>query len=154
MEITFRCPSCARRLPIAASRDVGAIRCGGCQRETPLQMTDAVAGDRAVDACPMCHGLDFYGRKDFDQKTGLAIIVLGALVSAGFYWYGRDLIAYGVLAGAVLIDLLVARWLGEVTVCYRCKAEFRGRYPKTAPAFDLHTADELELEYERRTTRR
>ncbi|SVD96721.1 uncharacterized protein METZ01_LOCUS449575, partial [marine metagenome] len=28
-------------------------------------------------------------------------------------------------------------------VCYRCHTEFRGRYPRTASHFDLHTADEL-----------
>jgi len=41
-----------------------------------------------------------------------------------------------------------------VTVCYRCHTEFRGAYARTAPSFDLHTADVLELEYERRIGRR
>jgi hypothetical protein len=102
----------------------------------------------------VCAGADFYTRKDFDPKLGLAFVVTGAIVSAVFYWFGRDLIAYGILAGAALVDLLVYGRLKNVTVCYRCHSEFRGAYPRTAPTFDLHTADMLEQEYERRIGRR
>jgi hypothetical protein len=71
-----------------------------------------------------------------------------------FYWFGKDLIAYSILAGAALIDLVVYGRLKDVTVCYRCHTEFRGAYERTAPAFDLHTADVLEVEYQRRVGRR
>ncbi len=130
------------------------IKCGACGREIPLAFTEALRSDAAVDACPVCTGRDFYIRKDFDPKVGLAVVVVGALVSAVFYWFGRDLIAYGILASAALVDLVVYGRLKDVTVCYRCHSEFRGAYKRTAPAFDLHTADVLELEYERRIGRR
>ena len=32
---------------------------------------------------------DFYLRKDFDPKVGLTVVIIGALISAGFYWFGR-----------------------------------------------------------------
>src|SRR5262249_28803964 len=79
---------------------------------------------------------------------------IGALISAVFYWFGRDLIAYGLLAAATLIDLAIYGRLTDLTVCYRCHTEFRGAYQRSAPAFDLHTADVLEQEYERRIRRR
>jgi hypothetical protein len=154
MHLTLRCPGCDKRLPVSAAESADAIRCGGCGRETALVVSDAVRTDSAVDVCPACGERDFYSRKDFDQKTGLTFIVVAALVSAGFYFYGMDLVAYGILAGAVVLDLIVSRMLGEVTVCYRCHTEFRGAYPKTAPAFDLHIADVLEPEYERKIGRR
>ncbi len=106
-----------------------------------------------MDVCPVCEVADFYSRKDFDPKLGVAVVVIGVLVSAGFYGFGMDLVAYGVLAGVVLLDLVIYQWLGDVTVCYRCHAEFRGAYQRTASAFDLHIADELEHEYARRTGR-
>ena len=81
-------------------------------------------------------------------------MIIGGAISAGFYWFGRDLVAYSILAGAVLVDLVVYGMLKDVTVCYRCHSEFRGSYTRTAPAFDLHTADLLEQEYERRIKRR
>ena len=154
MQIIAKCPKCDAGLPVSAADAPAAIKCGRCGREIPLTFSDALRADRAVDACPVCSGADFYVRKDFDPKVGLAVVIIGALVSAAFYWFGRDLIAYGILASAALIDLVVYGRLKEVTVCYRCHSEFRGSYPRTAKAFDLHTADVLEVEYERRIGRR
>src|ERR1044071_3138007 len=154
MDIVAKCPKCDAGLPIHAADARAAISCGRCGRELPLTISDAVRGDTAVDRCPVCGGADFYIRKDFDPKLGLTVVIIGALVSAGFYWFGRDLIAYGILASAALVDLFVYGRLKDVTVCYRCHAEFRGDYPRTARAFDLHTADLLEVEYERRIGRR
>ncbi len=107
-----------------------------------------------MDVCPVCGGSDFYLRKDFDPAIGLTVVVIGALVSGVFYWLALDLVAYSILAGAVLIDLIVYGRLKDLTICYRCHSEFRGAYRRTASAFDLHTADVLELEYERRIGRR
>ena len=154
MQILARCPTCDAGLSVLGTDSETAIRCGRCGREIPLSISDDVRGDRSVDECPVCRGADFYGRKDFDPKVGLAVVMVGAAISAAFYWFGRDLFAYGVLAGAALIDLVVYGRLKEITVCYRCHSEFRGAYRRRAPAFDLHTADVLEQEYERRIGRR
>jgi hypothetical protein len=139
---------------VSAEEAPESIKCGRCSQVIPLAFTAAVRHDERVDVCPVCQGSQFYLRKDFDPKLGLAVVVAGAMISAGFYWFGEDLIAYGVLAGAALIDLIVYTRLGDVTVCYRCHSEFRGKYQRTASPFDLHTADVLEQEYERRTGRR
>jgi hypothetical protein len=119
-----------------------------------LAISDLVRQGGGVDRCPVCDGADFYTRKDFDPKIGLSVVIIGALISGGFYWFGRDLIAYAILATAALVDLIVYGRLADVTVCYRCHSEFRGSYPRRAPPFDLHTADVLEREYERRIGRR
>ena len=154
MQILAKCPQCDAGLPVGDDEQVAAIKCGRCGRDIPLLITDALRSDRAVDRCPVCEGGDFYGRKDFDPKVGLAVVIVGALVSGTFYWFGRDIVAYGILAAAVLIDLVVYGHLKDVTVCYRCHSEFRGAYPRTKSAFDLHIADVLEKEYERRIGRR
>jgi hypothetical protein len=139
---------------VRSSDSAIVIRCGRCGRDIPLSISDLVHEDRAVDLCPVCQGTDFYIRKDFDPKVGLTVVIVGAAISAGFYFVGRDLVAYGILAAAALVDLVVYRRLKDVTVCYRCHTEFRGAYRRTAPAFDLHTADVREQEYERRVGRR
>src|SRR5438552_18611016 len=154
MQFLAKCPKCDASLSVRAADAPSAIKCGRCGTEIPLAISNAVRTDRAVDACPVCRGADFYIRKDFDPKVGLTVVIIGALISAVFYWFGRDLIAYGILAFAVLIDLIVYGRLGDVTVCYRCHSEFRGGYQRTAPHFDLHTADVLEQDYERRIGRR
>ena len=154
MDVLAKCPKCDAGLPVHAADAPTAIKCGRCGREIPLHITEAVGADRAVDRCPICDGGDFYIRKDFDPKLGLTVVIIGALISGTFYWYGRDLIAYTILASAALIDLVVYGRLKDITVCYRCHSEFRGGYERTASAFDLHTADVLEVEYERRIGRR
>jgi hypothetical protein len=154
LHILARCPACDAGLPVAGEERATAIACGRCGHRIPLHISEAVRLDRAVDKCPVCDGADFYGRKDFDPKIGLTVVVVGGFVSAVFYWFGRDMIAYSILAIAALVDLAVYGRLKDLTVCYRCHTEFRGAYPRTAAAFDLHTADVLEQEYERRIGRR
>jgi hypothetical protein len=154
MKVTARCTTCHAALPFDAADPPTRIRCGRCGRELSTAVTPAVRTDAAVDRCPVCEGSDFYVRKDFDPQLGLAFVIAGAAVSAVFYYFELDLIAYSILACAVLVDLLIYRRLKDVTVCYRCHAEFRGTYPRTAGAFDLHTADLLEPEWERKIGRR
>ena len=154
MDIVAKCPKCDAGLPVFAADVPAAIKCGGCGREMPFEWSDAVRSGREVDRCPICAGADFYIRKDFDPKIGLAVVIVGALISACFYWFGRDLMAYSILAAATLVDLLIYGRLSDLTVCYRCHSEFRGAYPHTKVGFDLHTADVLEQEYERRIGRR
>ena len=154
MQILAKCPKCDAGLPVRAGDAPAAINCGRCGREIPMTISDGLRADRVVDRCPVCGGGDFYSRKDFDPKIGLAVVIAGALISGVFYWFGRDFIAYGILGSAALIDLVVYGRLKDITVCYRCHTDFRGAYERRAPAFDLHTADVLELEYERKIGRR
>jgi DNA-directed RNA polymerase subunit RPC12/RpoP len=154
MQILARCPKCDGGLPVSAANAPEAIKCGRCGTEMSLDLSAAVKADTGVDRCPVCRGTDFYIRKDFDPKVGLAFVLSGAFISAVFYWFRHDFIAYGILAAAALIDLIAYGRLKDVTVCYRCHSEFRGAYPRTASGFDLHTADVLEQEYERRIGRR
>jgi hypothetical protein len=154
MEFLAKCPKCDAGLPVPAASAPASITCGGCGCDIPLSVSDTLREGSAVDRCPVCSGNDFYIRKDFDPKIGLGVVIVGALISAGFYWYGRDLIAYSILGFATLIDLAIYGRLKDLTVCYRCHSEFRGAFEHKAVAFDLHTADVLEMEYERRIGRR
>jgi len=154
VQILAKCPKCDAGLPLRGADAPSAIKCGRCGHEIALTITEPVRTDRGVDRCPVCNGADFYTRKDFDPKVGLTVVVIGAVISGTFYWFGKDLVAYAVLASAALVDLVVYGRLKDLTVCYRCHSEFRGAYARTAPAFDLHTADVLEVEYERKIGRR
>jgi hypothetical protein len=154
MEIVAKCPQCDAGLPVNAADAPAAIKCGGCGRDIALSFSDAVKSGLGLDRCPVCGGADFYGRKDFDPKMGLTVVIIGIVISATFYWFKRDLIAYSILAAATLIDLVIYQRLKDLSVCYRCHTEFRGANARNSPAFDLHTADVLEMEYERKIGRR
>ena len=121
LQILVRCPECDAGLPIRGDDQADAITFGRCQRHIPLKISDALRLDQKVDRCPVCEGAEFYGRKDFDPKIGLTVVIVGALISGSFYWFGRDLLACGILAAAALIDLVVYGRLKDLTVCYRCR---------------------------------
>src|SRR3954465_3682846 len=130
MNVLAKCPKCDAGLPVDAADAPESIKCGGGGRELALTFSESLKTDASVDVCPVCRGSDFYVRKDFDPKTGLTVVIIGGLISAVFYWFQRDLIAYSILAVAVLVDLIVYGRLGDVTVCYRCHSEFRGKYKR------------------------
>src|SRR5215813_10772308 len=105
MDFVVQCPQCDASLPVHASNAPAQITCGSCERVIALSVSDSVRDDQAVDRCPVCTGGDFYTRKDFNPRIGVTIVAVGAGISAIFYWFKRDLIAYGILAFATLVDL-------------------------------------------------
>jgi hypothetical protein len=79
-----------------------------------------------LTACPACGCREMFVRKDFPQKIGLTVVVVAALTflalaaSRRRFWIGAT-----VLIAAAAIDLVLYLFVGKVTVCYRCRAEFR-----------------------------
>jgi hypothetical protein len=92
-----------------------------------------------LKACPKCGCRDLFVRKDFPQKVGLTLVVVAAVAfvvlaaSRTSFWLGA------VLLGAVAaIDAVIYVFVPKVTVCYRCRAEFRD-----APLNPQHEGFEL-----------
>jgi hypothetical protein len=134
-EIAFRCPSCQGE---AACGLDGEARCAACGAGARLQLGPSMRESRIVEACPACQGKQLYVQRDFNQRAGLAIVIVGALL-APFTPYYSSLF----LAGLVDAGLYVL--LPEITVCYRCHAHFRGfrRNPSHQP-FDLHLDEQYD----------
>src|SRR5687767_5536560 len=88
-----------------------------------------VASDASgmLTTCPECGCRDLFVRKDFPQKLGLAIVVVAA---AGFVVLAvrRATMYLGVLVllAAFVVDAVLYAFVPKVTVCYRCRSEFRG----------------------------
>jgi len=136
VEIAFPCPRCGNEA--TAGMD-GEGRCRSCGAATALPIPAELRGSRVVESCPACGSSLFYVQRDFNQKAGLAIVALGAVL-APFTPY------YSSLMVAALIDALLYALLPEITVCYRCHAHFRGftRNPRHQ-AFDLHVAEQYDV---------
>jgi hypothetical protein len=101
-----------------------------------LPVTTSLRDERLVDRCPACSGAELYVQRDFNQKMGLVIVVIGAVLAPLTPFYSSLLVAALVDAGLYAI-------LPEITICYRCQAHFRGfrRHPRHH-AFDLHIAEQ------------
>lgn len=80
-----------------------------------------------LESCPKCGCADLFIRKDFPQKLGLLIVTAAGitfLVLAAnphtFYLGAWALVA------AAIVDALLYCFVPKITICYRCRAEFRG----------------------------
>ncbi len=132
-EIAFTCPACGRE---ATSGTDGRGRCARCGAEMALELSAALTAREPVDRCPRCQGEAMYVQRDFNQRAGLAIVIVGAAL-APFTPY------YASLFVAAAVDAVLYLLLPEITICYRCGTHFRGfpRNPKHQ-AFDLHLAEQ------------
>jgi hypothetical protein len=79
-----------------------------------------------LSACPRCGCRELFIRKDFPQKLGLAIVVVAGvaflvLASSRERFYLGAL----VLLAAAAVDFALYAFVPKITVCYRCRAEFR-----------------------------
>ena len=132
-EIAFACPACGAEA--LAGLD-GRGRCPKCGTKHGLELSASMRELRLVDRCPTCRGEQLYVQRDFNQRAGLAIVIVGGAL-APFTPY------YASLFVAAAVDAVLYALLPEIAVCYRCQAHFRGfaRNPKHE-AFDLHVAEQ------------
>ena len=82
--------------------------------------------DEFLIVCPKCGCRDLFVRKDFPQKLGMGIVIVAGatfvvLASSRTYFYLGAL----VLLAAVVVDAALYLFVRKITVCYRCRAEFR-----------------------------
>ena len=101
------------------------------------------AAEEPLSNCPACGCRDLFIRKDFPQKLGLAVVILAGVLflilaarPATFF------LGVWVLVASVLVDGVLFFFVPKITVCYRCRAEFRGRplNPAHGP-FELPVAE-------------
>lgn len=90
--------------------------------ETPM----LPMSNEPLATCPACGCRDLFIRKDFPQKLGLSIVIVAAvafllLASSRQHFY----IGVLVLIAAAMIDAALYWFVPKLTVCYRCRAEFR-----------------------------
>ena len=103
--------------------------------------------EQPLTSCPKCGCRDLFVRKDFPQKVGLTLVVVAAVAfvvlaaSRTSFWLGAVL-----LVVVTAIDAVIYLFVPKVTVCYRCRAEFRD-----APLNPEHEGFELAVAEKYRT---
>ena len=145
MTLTFECPSCqaANRLEIRPEQE--AISCANCSQTTHARPGGAQGA--TLLRCVVCGTEDMYVQKDFPHRLGLTIVGLGILFSSVAWGMRRSLLAFGILLLTAALDACLYYLMGDVTVCYRCLAQYRGieRNPEHVP-FDLAVGERYRQE--------
>jgi hypothetical protein len=99
----------------------------------------AIAGGQ-LERCLICPSRDIYLRKDFPQRLGVLIVVLGFVASSITWAYSRPIWTFAILFATALVDVVLYLVMPSALVCYHCGAQYRGlpgsdRYG----GFDLET---------------
>jgi len=148
-QISFRCRESACRAGLRESLKAAGpscLTCVSCGRIHDIRIEEALVHRGELTRCAVCDGSEFFIRKDFPQRLGMALVVLFGLVASVFYYYENIPATFGTLASLVVIDAVIYLIVGRVTVCYRCRAEYRGLPPDSRfGGFDLATSEKYDV---------
>lgn len=144
MQIRFHCPTdgCVAVIEYEPLEESGpTIRCPRCNREHSILVTNTMRSKNHADQCAVCGCREMFIRKDFPQRLGVAIVVVFGLIAVYCFTFSV-LLAWAVLAAAVVLDLVVYALIGKVTTCYACRAEYRKcSLNPEHEGFDLSTSE-------------
>jgi DNA-directed RNA polymerase subunit RPC12/RpoP len=124
VQISYTCSHCDQAVsaPLTeATQELPCPHCGGVL-ETPR---GAVSADN-LHRCVVCPSEELYARKDFSQRLGVGIVVVGIVLSTITWYYHQIYLTYGIFFGTALIDFVLWLVMGNVLQCYRCQAQYRG----------------------------
>ncbi len=99
---------------------------------------DAFEGDQ-LRRCLVCPSTDLFVRKDFPQRLGVGIVVLGIAASSIAWGYSLPILTFAILSATALLDVVLYLLVPNALMCYRCGAQYR-----LAPGMDRHGAFNLE----------
>ncbi len=95
-----------------------------------------------MDVCSRCSSTALFSQKDFDQRLGCAILAAGAAVALAVSWRFGGIWFVPVLLAVAAVDLVLARRVAPIVICYRCNTEYRGvRDASAARPYDPHVAE-------------
>ena len=93
-----------------------------------------------IEQCPQCGCHDLFIRKDFPQKLGLSLVVVAGIAFMVLAaWRDTFFIGAVILGASAMVDAMIYMLVGRLTVCYRCRAEFRGPINPAHQGFELAT---------------
>ena len=145
MKVTLACPACDQPAitPIDQACD---WQCGACDHRLHLP-----AADKELPTCLVCGNHELYKQKDFPHWLGMTILIVALVLSTLTYYSYEKWWSWSFLIGSAIIDGAMYLMVGDVVVCYRCQAHFRGFTPTTAHlAFEIAIGERYRQEKIRR----
>lgn len=121
--ICYRCPDCehaVRRDLSVVGEQAGCPHCGRALAAPAQAMPDG-----QIHRCLVCSSTDLFVRKDFPQRLGVALVVLGLGASCVTWYYHQVEWTFGILFATAFVDVLLYVLMSDVLECYRCHAQYR-----------------------------
>lgn len=138
MNVTYNCPTCHKTTREPTSAESPELVCSHCQEQIAIP-DGAISGNR-LNRCLVCPSTDLYARKDFPQRLGVALVIIG-FIGSSIAWANYQVFwTFAILFATALVDLLLYILMGESLTCYRCGAQYRGfQEIELHGGFDLET---------------
>jgi DNA-directed RNA polymerase subunit RPC12/RpoP len=138
MQLSFSCPRCEQPVTVNASEGDASVECPHCQLE--IKRPADAWQEGTPTRCLVCPSTDLFVRKNFPQRLGLTIVVLGFALSCVTWFFYWTTLTFAVLFVTALADFVLYLVVGDSLKCYRCGAEYRQlSSPPQQGAFDLET---------------
>ena len=134
MELTFSCKNCGAVgyvSPLEEALEATCRHCGTARTIDPA----GCAGWRAPVLPDLHDRRSVLSRKIFPRALGLFIVLVGFAISTVFWYYEMPLFTYLVLIISIALDFLMYYQVPDVTICYRCLSQFRGKGLKPVGRF-------------------
>jgi DNA-directed RNA polymerase subunit RPC12/RpoP len=138
MQVSFSCPRCEQPAKVNVSDAGDSLGCPHCG----LEITPPAGAweEGRLTRCLTCPSTDLFVRKDFPQRLGVTIVVMGFALSCLTWFFYWTTLTFAVLFATALADFVLYLVVGDSLVCYRCGAEYRQLpEPQGHRAFDLAT---------------
>lgn len=116
MNVEFLCPHC--RAENKAASDAQHVVCRNCAQPVELRFTEHSRQSHQIEQCAVCGNQGFYLQKDFNPRLGILIFAIGVIFS-----YHTKFLSLFI---ATAIDFVLYYLLPTVTICYQCRAIYRG----------------------------
>lgn len=145
MNVVYACRNCEHFNRTELTSGIQSLRCETCGHESHFA-SEAVSDGR-ISSCLVCGCPELYVRKDFSQRLGVTIVVVGLasyLVAIALH---LRYVGWGILFATALIDLILYLRMKSMLQCYRCQASYRGLAALEAfEPFDLETYEKFRQE--------
>jgi hypothetical protein len=119
--VRFQCPGCQHWFRLSLPQ-AGIWQCPRCDHLQDFSQ-DLESG---LPTCLICGNRELYKKKDFPHWLGLTILAAACFAFLCAHAVYDPLIAWLILIGSAAFDGLLYLWVGDVIVCYRCEAHYRG----------------------------
>ena len=140
MQIIFQCPRCKAQTDCRHQSDEASVDCSQCDWQRHAAPADFHRD--LLCHCRICGCNDLWRQKDFPPALGLLFAGVAILLSSLAWAWHYPARAIGILMAFALVDLVLYTFMGDMLVCYRCRA----RHRKTAmreehPTFSLELSE-------------
>src|SRR4051794_40457440 len=105
MNVTFSCPRCRQGARTDVALSDATLTCPHCQQVIVIP-DDSFEGEQLC-RCLVCPSTDLFVRKDFPQRIGVGLVILGIVGSSIAWGYSLPVLTFGILFATALADVVL-----------------------------------------------